>query len=121
MYVLVFYNEAIFTLGTYQINVNQLQEPPEYLRVREVKDWYVDLLGEMLAEEAGDHEDLTAPLLVVAPVTKEDFKVQNVNKYTYQVRVVRDPSNADIFHFPLVFCCLGYWWCAAVCSHLQCE
>ena len=103
MYVLVFYNEAIFTLGTYQINVNQLQEPPEYLRVREVKDWYVDLLGEMLAEEAGDHEDLTAPLLVVASVTKEDFKVQNVNKYTYQVRVVGDLQMPTFFISHLFF------------------
>ncbi len=65
--------------------MRQLQDPPEYLRVREVRNWYIDYQVEMIGDETADHEDLTAPLLVVASVTKEDFKVQNVNKYTCQV------------------------------------
>jgi hypothetical protein len=50
-----------------------------------VKEWYVDYLAEMLSNFEEDHEDLTAPLLVIASVTKEEFKLINKDKYTYQV------------------------------------
>ena len=39
----------------------------------------------MLSEEADDHEKLTAPLLVIASVSKKEFKDELVDKYTYQV------------------------------------
>lgn len=74
-----------FLTGVYNLPVCSLREPPQYLRVREVKDWYVDYLMEMLLDEETDHEDLTSPLLVVASVTKRDFKSKNIHSYTYEV------------------------------------
>lgn len=62
-----------------------LVDPPEFLRVREVRDWYVNYLAGMLLQDKGDHEDLTAPLLVIASVTKDKFQETNINKYTYEV------------------------------------
>lgn len=50
-----------------------------------MKEWFVEYLMEMLLEEDSDHEDLTAPLLVIASVTKEDFKLKNFQDYTYEV------------------------------------
>ena len=67
--------------------VKTLKDPPAYLRVREVKAWYVDYLVRMLLEEEGDHENLTAPLLVVASVSKADFHQKNLAKYTYEVSI----------------------------------
>ena len=55
--------------SVYHLPVTSLKEPPPFLRVR-----YVDYLAEMLLEDKGDHEDLTAPLLVTASVGKQDFK-----------------------------------------------
>lgn len=72
-------------IGTYQIPVELLQDPPTFLKIRDVKEWYVDYLVEMLRTTEDDHEDLTAPLLVVASVKKEDFRMSNKDKYTYQV------------------------------------
>ena len=54
--------------------VNALQDPPPFLRVREVKEWYVSFLIKMLVDEKCDHEDLTAPLLAVASVGKDEFR-----------------------------------------------
>ena len=65
--------------------MDNLQDPPDHLRVREVKEWYVDLLMKMLKEETEDHEELTAPLLVVCSVTKESFQQKASQTYTYQV------------------------------------
>ena len=65
--------------------VDTLRDPPPYLRVREVKEWYVEYLAGMLLEENSDHEDLTAPLLVIASVSQRDFQLKNVNTYTYKV------------------------------------
>lgn len=53
--------------------------------MREVKDWYVDYLANMLHEDKGGHEDLTAPLLVIASVSKDEFQERNIGKYTYEV------------------------------------
>lgn len=53
--------------------------------VRDTKEWYVDYLADMLSKSEEDHEDLTAPLLVIASVTKEEFRSTNKDKYTYQV------------------------------------
>ena len=64
-----------------------LREPPQYLRVREIKQWYVELLTKMLMDEGEDHEDITAPLLVIASVPKEEFQQQKLNMYTYEVCV----------------------------------
>lgn len=37
----------------------------------------------MLLEEDGDHEDLTAPLVVIASVKKSESRLKNINRYTY--------------------------------------
>ena len=50
-----------------------------------MKEWYVKLLMKMLQEEAEDHEELTAPLLVVCSATKDAFKQRACQTYTYQV------------------------------------
>ena len=42
---------------------------------------------QMLLEEGDDHEDLTSPLLVLASVEKEEFRLKNVAHYTYEVRL----------------------------------
>ena len=67
--------------------MSALEPPPVYLQVRDVKDWYVDYLVKMLLEEEDDHEDLTSPLLVLASVDKREFRMQNVDKYTFEVRL----------------------------------
>jgi hypothetical protein len=72
-------------IGVYDIPISLLRNPPQYLRVREVKKWYVDYLVQMLSGECDDHEDLTAPLLVVVSVTKENFKLKNLQNYSYEV------------------------------------
>lgn len=74
-----------YTLGTYQIPIELLQEPPPYLQIRELKSWYIEYLMDMLSNSEGDHEDLTAPLLVIASVKQAEFKVSHMDKYTYQV------------------------------------
>ena len=72
-------------VGVFTLPVSTLRDPPPYLKVREVKLWYVDYLAKMLVEEDSDHEDLTAPLLVVASVSQSDFRQKNMNSYTYEV------------------------------------
>ena len=72
----------------FSVPVTALVEPPAFLRVREVKDWYVDYLAGMLLQDKGDHEDLTAPLLVIASVTKDKFQETNINTYTYEVMIL---------------------------------
>ena len=72
--------------GVYDLPIDLLREPPDYLRVREVKEWFVEYLVDMLKEEESDHEDLTAPLLVIASCSKGEFKPRHLEKYTYEVR-----------------------------------
>ena len=72
-------------IGTFDVSMDSLRDPPDHLRVREVKEWYVKLLMKMLKEEAEDHEELTAPLLVVCSATKDAFKQRACQTYTYQV------------------------------------
>lgn len=62
--------------GVHSLPVHKLQLPPQHLQVREVKEWYVDYLVGMLSEEKDDHEDLTAPLLVIASADKERMQVK---------------------------------------------
>ncbi len=71
--------------GTLTVNVDCLVDPPEYLRVRDVKGWYVDYLKGMLSEEKEDHEDLTSPLLVICSVSKDSYQQRASLGYTYQV------------------------------------
>ena len=40
----------------------------------------------MLLQDKGNHEDLTAPLLVITSVMKDKFQERNISKYTYEVR-----------------------------------
>ena len=72
-------------LGTFRISIENLKDPPDYLRVRDVKEWYVKLLMSMLKEESEDYEDLTSPLLVICSVPKDSFKQKSTGDYTYQV------------------------------------
>ena len=65
--------------------MDNLRDPPDHLHVREFKKWYINLLMKMLKEEAEDHEELTAPLLVVCSATKDGFKQRASHTYTYQV------------------------------------
>ena len=67
------------------IELEKLCDPPDYLRIRDVKDWYVDFVAESLKDEGNDHEELTSPLLVIASVSKSEFRDKNISKYTYQV------------------------------------
>ena len=75
-------------IGTFSLNITNLREPPEYLKIREVKEWYVELLMKILEGSEGgyeDYEELTAPLLVICSVGKQDFKMKSLHTYTYQV------------------------------------
>lgn len=65
--------------------ISVLQSPSPDYQVREVKEWYIDYLADMLSKEDDDHEDLTAPLLVVASVNATDFQERKKDSYTYQV------------------------------------
>ena len=40
------------------------------MRVPDIKEWYVDYLVGLLLEEDSDHEDIAAPLLVIASIKK---------------------------------------------------
>jgi len=64
-----------------------LREPPQYLRVREMKAWYVDYLVSKMLDDKDDHEDITAPLLVIASVSKGEFKLKHLHNYSYEVGV----------------------------------
>lgn len=85
----------LFLLGTYQVPIELLHEPPLVLQIREVKEWYVDYLVEMLKTSESDHEDLTAPLLVTVSVKKEEFRISNKDKYTYQVLFIASYRHGD--------------------------
>lgn len=71
--------------GTFSVCVEQMRPPQDQLRVLDVKQWYVDHLVDMISEEDDDHEDLTAPMLVIASVPKKVFKERSAEKYTHQV------------------------------------
>ena len=79
-------------LGTHSLNITTLRDPPDILRVRDVKDFHIDLLMKLMeGKEKGycDHEELTAPLLICS-VSKEEFRLKSIHAYTYQV--VGDPE-----------------------------
>lgn len=71
--------------GTYNITLEQLRNPSPLLRVRDVKEWYVEYLAEEFRKENNDHEEMTAPLVVIANVTKEDWRTRDLNSYTFEV------------------------------------
>ena len=62
-----------------------LQEAPEYIRIRDVKEWCVDFLVEELQRDAGDHEELTPPFVAIASCARDDFRVRNISSYTFEV------------------------------------
>ncbi len=47
----------------------------------------MDYLVGMLEVEEGNHEDLTAPLLVIASESTSAFRAKNINTYTYQASI----------------------------------
>ncbi len=49
--------------GTHDLSIDQLRDPPECMRVREVKDWYVQYLADELRRDNRDLEDITAKTL----------------------------------------------------------
>ena len=54
-------------------------------KIRDVKDWYVEYLADQMVKDNEDFEELTAPLVVIASIKKNDFKAHNINQYKYQV------------------------------------
>lgn len=75
----------IIVAGTHDIPVDQLRDSPAYMKVRDVKDWYVNYLADELRKDNHDLEELTAPLLVVASTTKEDYRTKDMSSYTFEV------------------------------------
>ena len=71
--------------GTFTLPISTLREPPPNLKVRDVKQWYVDYLAEKLTVD--DKEALASPLLVVASVAKAEFRTERLASYTYKVSV----------------------------------
>ena len=74
--------------GVFDVPVAKLVEPPPSLRVREVEEWYVKMLEDMIASEHGDHEDLTAPLLAIVSLPSKNFLAFVHGMSTYIVTVV---------------------------------
>ena len=64
-----------YIIGTYNISIDQLCNPNPLLRVRDVKEWCVEYLAEEFKKENNGHEEMTAPLVVPANVTKELQKI----------------------------------------------
>ena len=60
-----------------------MKEPPLALKVRDVKEWYVDYLAETLMDN--DQEELAGPLLVIASVSKSEFRPERLASYSYEV------------------------------------
>lgn len=60
----------LHSTGIFTLPVSCLKEPPPTLKVRDIKEWYVDYLVEMMSND--DQGELTSPLLVVASVGKSD-------------------------------------------------
>ena len=77
------YDIIYHSKGTFALPLYTLRDPLEYLRVRDVKEWYVDYLITLIGEE--DAEDLTAPFLVVASVAASVFVASKISSYTYEV------------------------------------
>ena len=87
-----------FDVGTFNVDFEKLCDPPDYLRIRDVKEWYVDFIADALKDEAHDHEELSSPLLVIASVSKCDFRDKNMSKYSYQVMGSQTNSVKCIFN-----------------------
>ncbi len=67
----------------YDLSFDLLKEPSDYYQVvREVKEWFVQYLVNMLKEEETDHEAMTDPQLVIASCSVNEFKVANGHNYT---------------------------------------
>ena len=80
-----------------------------------MKSWYVEYLVGMLLKDKGDHEDLTAPLLVIASVGKDDFVEKNIGRYIYEVSVTRNINSILIINLPM----LGNWWHTKIYSNQE--
>lgn len=72
-----------YASGTFTLPISALREPSPTLKVRDVKQWYVDFLAEMLTSD--DNEMMASPLLVIASVGIEEFKSEHFSSYTYEV------------------------------------
>ena len=75
----------IVIIGTYNISLDQLRNPSPLLKVRDVKEWYVEYLAEEFKKEKNDHEEMTASLVVIGNVTREEFRTRELNSYSFQV------------------------------------
>ena len=76
--------------GAFTLPFASLNEPSPTLQVRDVKDWYVEYLADMLAED--DQEELASPLLVIASVTKLEFRPERLGAYFYEVSSLGMPT-----------------------------
>ena len=87
--------------SVYDLPVANLLEPPSALRVRDEKKWYVEYLEEMMSDVYGDHEDLTAPLLVLSPVATSEFAAEDLTQYKFTVST----KNNEYRHYSFVLLC----------------
>ena len=83
--------------GTFTLPVTSLNEPSPTLQVRDVKDWYVEYLADMLADD--DQEELASPLLVISSVTKSEFKPEHLASYSYEVSSLSMPIHNAIIMY----------------------
>lgn len=67
------------------MQVSHLKDPSPQYQIRDVKEWYVQYLASLLSDKESDHEELTAPLLVIASVEASAFQHRHVERYTYEV------------------------------------
>ena len=52
------------------------------IRIRDVKEWYVDYLVGEMQKDVGDLEELIPPFVVIASCTQDNF---NISSYTFEV------------------------------------
>ena len=71
-------------VGLYTLQVSHLKDPSPQYQIRDVKDWYVQYLANLLSGKDSDQEELTAPLLVIASVEASVFQHRHVERYTYE-------------------------------------
>lgn len=45
------YNMILYASGNFTLPITALREPPPTLKVRDVKQWYVDYLADMLTSD----------------------------------------------------------------------
>lgn len=76
----------ILYIGTFTLQVSHLKNTSPKYQIRDIKEWYVQYLATLLSEKDTDHEEPTAPLLVIASVAASSFQPRCLERYTYEVK-----------------------------------